>query len=103
MVPDFRAFGVGGTIGRVLGIGFGSVFLAWLYQSSSCSILTVALWHNAHNFATATKATSKFAAMVATTAVIVASVIVVRRKTAWEGPVVRRSSTEAQWRRSAPT
>jgi membrane protease YdiL (CAAX protease family) len=88
VVASFRDFGLGGTIGWVVGIGFGSVFLTWLYQSARCSILIVALWHTAYNFATATKASSGSAAMVATTAVIVASVIILRHSPTWRSPAI---------------
>lgn len=86
VVANFRDLGVVGTIGWVLGIGFGSVFLTWLYQSASCSILVVALWHTAYNFATATEASSGVPAGVATTAVIVASVVILRRPSTWIRP-----------------
>ena len=91
VVASFRDFGLGGTIGWVVGIGFGSVFLTWLYQSAHCSILIVALWHTAYNFATATKASSGGAAMVATTAVIVASVVILRRSASWSSPAIDKA------------
>jgi len=88
VVANFRDFGVGGTIGWVLGIGFGSVLLTWLYQSANRSILIVALWHTAYNFATATEASGGIAAAVATTAVIVGSVIILRRRSSWTSPAI---------------
>lgn len=81
-------FGVGGTIGWAVGIGFGSVFLTWLYDSADRSILVVALWHTAYNFATATKASSGAAAAIATSAVIIASVVILRRSSTWTSPAV---------------
>lgn len=86
VVGNFRDFGVGGTIGWVVGIGFGSVFLTWLYASARHSILVVALWHTAYNFATATEAAAGVAASVASTAVIVASVFILRRRGSWTRP-----------------
>ena len=86
VVATFRDFGVGGTIGWIVGIGFGSVFLTWLYQSASRSILIVASWHTAYNFATATDAASGTAAAVASTAVIAAGVVILRRPITWHRP-----------------
>ncbi len=83
IVGNFRDFGVAGTIGWVVGIGFGSVFLTWLYGSARHSILVVALWHTAYNFSTATEASAGVAAAVASTAVIVASVVILRRPSSW--------------------
>jgi membrane protease YdiL (CAAX protease family) len=83
LVSGFRDLGIGGTIGWVVGIGFGSVVLTWLYQSANRSILIVALWHTAYNFATATEAASGVAAAVASAAVIVAGVIIMRRPATW--------------------
>ena len=86
ILASFRDFGVVGTIGWAIGLGFGSVFLTWLYQSACSSILIVALWHTAYNFTTATEASGGLAAAVATTAVIVASVIILRRGATWRSP-----------------
>jgi membrane protease YdiL (CAAX protease family) len=86
VVATFRDFGVGGTIGWVVGIGFGSVFLTWLYASAMRSILVVALWHTAYNFATATEAASGATAAVASAVVIVAGVVILRRPTTWSRP-----------------
>ncbi len=83
VVGNFRAFGVAGTIGWVVGIGFGSVFLTWLYASARRSILVVALWHTAYNFSTATEASAGVAAAVASAAVIAASVVILRRPSSW--------------------
>ena len=86
VVGNFRDFGVGGTIGWVVGIGFGSVLLTWLYASAGHSILVVALWHTAYNFATATEAAAGTAAAVASTIVIIASVVILRRPGSWRRP-----------------
>ena len=86
VVGNFRDFGVAGTIGWVMGIGFGSVFLTWLYASARHSILIVALWHTAYNFTTATEASAGVAAAVASTAVIIASVVLLRRPSSWRRP-----------------
>ena len=83
VVDNFRDFGVGGTIGWVVAIGFGSVFLTWLYASANHSILIVALWHTAYNFTTATEASAGVAAAVASTAVIIASAVILRRPSSW--------------------
>ena len=99
VVDSFRDFGVGGTIGWVIGIGFGSVFLTWMYASAARSILIVALWHTAYNFASATEASSGSAAAVATTAVVVASVIILRRASTWSAPAVEPAAVERPSRR----
>jgi membrane protease YdiL (CAAX protease family) len=91
VVGTFRDFGVGGIIGWAIGIGFGSVFLTWLYQSAQRSILVVALWHTAYNFATATDAADGVAAAATSAAVIVAGVVVLRRPATW---VVRPDATD---------
>jgi membrane protease YdiL (CAAX protease family) len=83
LVESFRDFGVAGTVGWAVGIGFGSVVLTWLYDSANRSILLVALWHTAYNFATATDAAGGIAAALATAAVIVAGVVILRRPATW--------------------
>ena len=86
VVGNFRDLGVGGTVGWVIGIGFGSLFLTWLYQSASSSILVVALWHTAYNFATATEAASGTSAAIASSAVVVAGIVILRRRSTWTTP-----------------
>lgn len=86
LLGNFRDFGVGGTIGWAIGIGFGSVFLTWLYASARHSILVVALWHTAYNFTTATEAAAGVAAAVASVVVIAASVVILRRPGSWRRP-----------------
>jgi membrane protease YdiL (CAAX protease family) len=86
VVGSFRDFGIGGTIGWVVGIGFGSVFLTWLYQSANYSILIVALWHTAYNFTTATKAAAGTAAAVASMVVIFASIAILCFPKSWRKP-----------------
>lgn len=86
IVASFRDFGVAGTVGWAVGIGFGSVFLTWLYSSAGRSILIAALWHSAYNFATATEASSGGAAAATTALVIVASVVILRRPSTWKAP-----------------
>lgn len=88
IVAGFRDFGVGGTLGWVVGIGFGSVFLTWLYESADRSILIAALWHTAYNFASATEASDGLPAAVVTSAVVVVGVIVLRRASTWRSPAV---------------
>lgn len=95
VVGNFRELGVGGTIGWLVGIGFGSVFLTWLYKSANRSILIVALWHTAYNFTTATKASAGVAAAVASTLVIVASVVILLRRASWRRPVLTTGGSAA--------
>lgn len=78
IVADFRDFGVVVTAGWVVGLFFGSVFLAWLVGTARGSVLVVACWHTAYNFATATGAGAGGVAAVATMAVVLATVWVMR-------------------------
>lgn len=78
VVANFREFGVVEVIGWVVGLFFGSVFLAWLVGVAEGSVLVVALWHTAYNFATATEAGAGGTAAVATVAVVVATVWIMR-------------------------
>ena len=78
IVANFRDFGVAGTIGWIVGLFFGSVFLAWLLDAARGSVLVVALWHTAYNFATATEAGEGGVAAVATAAVVLATVWIMR-------------------------
>ena len=78
IVANFRDFGVAGTVGWAVGLFFGSVFLAWLLGAARGSVLIVALWHTAYNFATATDAGAGGVAAVATMAVVAATVWIMR-------------------------
>jgi len=78
IVANFRDFGVAGTVGWVVGLFFGSVFLAWLVGAARGSVLAVALWHTAYNFATATEAAAGGVAAVATAAVVLATLWIMR-------------------------
>ncbi len=78
IVSNFRDFGVAGTVGWVVGLFFGSVFLAWLVGAARGSVLVVAIWHTAYNFATATEAGAGAVAAVATVAVVLATVWIMR-------------------------
>lgn len=89
VVAGFRDLGVVGTVGWVLGIGFGSVVLTWLYDSALHSILVVALWHTAYNLATATDAADGAGAAIVTAGVIVAGVVILRRPSTWRVPSAR--------------
>ena len=78
IVANFRDFGVAGTVGWAVGLFFGSVFLAWLVGAAQGSVLVVALWHTAYNFATATEAGAGGVAAVATMAVVLATLWIMR-------------------------
>jgi membrane protease YdiL (CAAX protease family) len=78
IVANFRDFGVAGTVGWIVGLFFGSVFLAWLLGAARGSVLVVALWHTAYNFTTATEATAGGVAAVATIAVVLATIWIMR-------------------------
>ncbi len=78
IVANFRDFGAAGTVGWAIGLFFGSVFLAWLVGAARGSVLVVALWHTAYNFATATEASEGSVAAVATVVVVLATVWIMR-------------------------
>lgn len=59
-----------GVPGFVLGLLSGAVLLTWLYNSTSGSILAVALWHGLFNFFTASEAGQGTIAMVMSIAVM---------------------------------
>lgn len=86
VVGTFRDLGVGGIVGWAVGLGFGSGFLTWLYQSASHSILIVALWHTAYNFTTATQASTGTAAAVSSTAVMVVAAVIFCLPASWRRP-----------------
>jgi len=50
---DFMAFGLGGTIGWVVGLMFGSVLLGWLVKQSKWILWPVIFWHATFNLFTA--------------------------------------------------
>lgn len=76
VVENFKDLGIGGTIGWAMGLLSGTIWLSWLYRSSSSSIFIVALWHTIFNFTTATAATSGITAAISSTLVMVASVVI---------------------------
>lgn len=76
VVGNFRDLGAGGTVGWLLGLTAGSIFLTWLYTGSGHSILIVALWHTAFNLASATAATAGVVAAATSTVVMVAAVAI---------------------------
>jgi uncharacterized protein len=94
VVGNFRDLGIGGTIGWMVGLLFGSVFLTWLYQSAARSILIVALWHTTYNFTTATDAARGTGAAVSSTVVIVATVAILFLRSSWRSPVRRGEPTQ---------
>jgi len=79
VVQSFRDLGAGAMVGWVVGLSAGSVLLTWLYLWSGRSILVVALWHTAFNFATATTAANGVPAATASTLVMIAAVAVAVR------------------------
>jgi hypothetical protein len=77
IVATYRDFGLAQLAGWIVGIGFGSVLLTAMYQSTGRSILLVALWHAAYNLATT--GTNALSAAIVTTGVVVASIVIMRR------------------------
>ena len=76
VVGNFRELGLGGIIGWVLGLTAGSIVLTWMYAGSGHSILIVALWHTAFNFASATDAAAGASAAAASTVVMIAACVI---------------------------
>ncbi len=76
--PNFQAFSFIGTIMWAVGLMFGSVFLAWLFNSCEGSITLVALWHGTFNTfsAAAGQSTSTVSAII-TMLVMVSTVVIV--------------------------
>ncbi|MGE0879306.1 MAG: lysostaphin resistance A-like protein [Acidimicrobiia bacterium] len=99
VTENFRDFGVAGTAGWAVSMFFGSAFLAWLYVAADRSILVLALWHAAYNFAVATEAAVGAVPALVSTAVVIAAVVVMRRdvKTAkmepWHRPTPPRPTS----------
>jgi membrane protease YdiL (CAAX protease family) len=77
VVGNFRALGLGGSVGWVIGLTAGSVFLTWMYTGARHSILIVALWHTAFNLSTATDAAKGVSAAATSTVVMIAAGVIV--------------------------
>ena len=89
------SLGLAGTAGWAVGLFFGSVFLAWLVGEGRGSVLVVALWHTAYNLATATEANAGAVAAVATGAVVVATVWIMRTTGGGTGPTAASGPSPA--------
>lgn len=95
VVQNLHDLGPAGTLGWALGLLSGSIVLLWLYQFTNRSILYVALWHTAFNFATATTATAGVIAAVVSTLVMVSSIPLVVRPAWWRRPTAIPSTPKA--------
>jgi membrane protease YdiL (CAAX protease family) len=71
---DFISMGVGGTIGWLVGLIFGSLLLGWLVKQSKWNLLPVILWHGTFNFFTASDKINPLYPAVMSTLVIVIAV-----------------------------
>jgi membrane protease YdiL (CAAX protease family) len=65
------------AIGWVIGLFAGAIVFTWLFNSSSGSILIVAIWHGCFNFITASNAGNGILAAVVSTVVMVWAVVVI--------------------------
>jgi membrane protease YdiL (CAAX protease family) len=83
IVASFRSLGPGGIAGWLVGLLCGSVLLTWLYEGASHSVLVVAAWHTAFNFASATAAAIGLAAAISTTVVMAAAAVLVCLPSTW--------------------
>lgn len=69
---DFMSYGMGGTVGWVVGLMFGSVMLAWLAKQSKWILWPVIFWHGTFNLFTAGDRTGySFAAIVSTLVMVI--------------------------------
>lgn len=69
---DFQAMGVGGTVGWVVGLIFGSFLLGWLVKRSDWSLWAVILWHGTFNlFTTSDSIHSAYPATISTLVIVV--------------------------------
>lgn len=73
IVDTFRGFSPVGIVGWVLGLTCGSLVLTWLFRRSGGSVLLVAAWHTAYNFASLTPVSAAVTSML----VLVAALLVV--------------------------
>ncbi len=69
---DFIAMGIGGSIGWVVGLIFGSLLLGWLVKQSKWSLWPVILWHGTFNlFTTSDKINSLYPAIMSIMVIII--------------------------------
>ena len=79
LLQSYRDLGPVGVPGFLVGLGCGSVVLAWLYESAFSSVLIVAVWHGTYNLTVATAAGSGMVAAVVSTGVMVGAVVIAWR------------------------
>lgn len=72
--PDFQDMTVPLIVGWAAGLALGAVLLTWLYNSTSASLLVVAVWHGLFNTISASEAASDVIAPVVSTGVMLAAV-----------------------------
>jgi len=70
---DLANMGVGGTIGWLVGLIFGSLLLGWLAKQAKWSLLPVILWHGTFNFFSASDKINYLYPAVTSTLVIIFS------------------------------
>ncbi len=78
---NYMNMGIGGASGFFFGMFAGAIVLTWLYNSTSGSVLMVAVWHGAFNTATAS-AEGGIAAVVSTFVMVAAVILVLVAKPA---------------------
>jgi membrane protease YdiL (CAAX protease family) len=96
--PSFEDMSPVVFVGWFLGLGLGAVFLTWLYNSTSGSLLAVVLWHGVFNTIAASEAASGQIASVVTAGVMLLAVLVL----ALAGPsqlcgLSRRAGARVRW------
>jgi membrane protease YdiL (CAAX protease family) len=76
---DFQAMGIGGVLGWVIGLVFGSLLLGWLVKQSKWSLWPVILWHGTFNLFTTSDLINPVYPAVMSGLVIAVSLWIARR------------------------
>jgi uncharacterized protein len=95
---SYGSMGPGEIVGWGVGLALGTLFLTWLYNSTSGSMLTLVLWHGIFNTIAASEAAPGLIAAVATTGIMVIAIVALLAA----GPAElrglgRRSGARVRW------
>ena len=71
---DFISMGIGGTIGWLVGLIFGSLLLGWLVKQANWNLLPLILWHGTFNFFSASDKIDYLYPAIISTLVIIISI-----------------------------
>lgn len=70
--PSFTEMDAFGIAGWAIGLWMGSIFLAWLYNSSGASLVVVVVWHGLFNLFSASQASSVIPAVLSMGVILIA-------------------------------